>query len=474
MLTNFKSIKDSLEKREITVEKLVRNYLDQINHTKDLNVYINIYAEEALTKAHEIDEKIHSGQPLGKLAGMVLSIKDVLCYKDHPVTAGSKILKGFKSLFTATGIQRLLDEDAIIIGNVNCDEFAMGSSNENSCYGPTKNGYDPERIPGGSSGASAVSVQMDTCLVALGTDTGGSVRQPAAYCGVIGMKPSYGRISRYGLIAYASSFDQMGIISKDIYALSLVLSVAAGDDPRDGTSSILPVPDYHNFDKSSKSKKIAFFQECVSHPGLDAENKRLFLEKIEKLKSSGHTVESISFPLIEFLVPTYYILTTAEASSNLSRFDGVRYGHRTEKPTDINDLYKRTRDEGFGLEVKRRIMLGTFVLSSGYFDAYYTKAQKSRRLIKEEIEKIFSEYDFIVMPSTTGQPWKIGEMDKDPVAIYLADIFTVLANLCGIPAINVPYKIDKSKDNHYGFQVLAPYMEEKSLLSFINNYLFMA
>ena len=474
MLTNFKSIKASLEKGEITVEKLVQNYLDQINHTKDLNVYINIYAEEALTKAREIDEKTHSGQSVGKLAGMVLSIKDVLCYKDHPVTAGSKILKGFNSLFTATGIQRLLDEDAIIIGNVNCDEFAMGSSNENSCYGPTKNGYDPERIPGGSSGASAVSVQMDTCLVALGTDTGGSVRQPAAYCGVIGMKPSYGRISRYGLIAYASSFDQMGIISKDLFALSLVLSIAAGDDPKDGTSSTLPVQDYHNFDMSSESRKIAFFQECVSHPGLDAENKRLFLEKIEKLKSLGHTVESISFPLIDFLVPTYYILTTAEASSNLSRFDGVRYGHRTKNPSDINDLYKRTRDEGFGLEVKRRIVLGTFVLSSGYFDAYYTKAQKSRRLIKEEMEKIFSESDFIVMPSTTGQPWKIGEMDKDPVAIYLADIFTVLANLCGIPAINVPYYVDKLEDNHYGFQVLAPYMEEKSLLSFINNYLFMA
>lgn len=474
MFQSFRSIKDKLEKGEVSVEELVNNYLEKIDKTKDLNIYINVYDEEALAKARDLDNKMKSGQQVGKLAGMVISIKDVLCYKDHPVTAGSKILKGFKSLFTATGIQRLLDEDAIIIGNVNCDEFAMGSSNENSCYGPTKNGYDPERIPGGSSGASAVSVQMDTCLIALGTDTGGSVRQPAAYCGVIGMKPSYGRISRYGLIAYASSFDQMGIISKDLYALSLVLSIAAGDDPMDGTSSTLPTEAYHSFDPNNKAKRIAVFRECLEHPGLDAENKRLFLDKIEKLKSEGHTVDSVSFPLIEYLVPTYYILTTAEASSNLSRYDGVRYGHRTDNPKDINDLYKRTRDEGFGLEVKRRVMLGTFVLSSGYFDAYYTKAQKSRRLIKEELDRIFSEFDFVVMPCTTGRPWKIGAMDKDPVAIYLSDIFTVLANLCGIPAINVPYKYNELADNHYGFQVLAPYMEEKNLLSFINNYLYVA
>jgi len=471
---DFKSKQKKYLQGSLTITDEVHACLRAIADTRDYNIYVQVYTEEAISKAKELDRRIAKGQPVGKLAGMILSIKDVLCYAGHPVTAGSKILSGFKSMITATGIQKLLDEDAIIIGSVNCDEFAMGSSNENSIYGPTKNGFDKERIPGGSSGASAVSVQLDTCLVALGTDTGGSVRQPAAFCGVIGMKPSYGRISRYGLIAYASSFDQMGLLSKDLYALSLVLSVAAGSDPLDSTSSTLAVENYHDFEEQPQKKRIAYFTECIDHPSLNAQNKNLFISQIDSLKSLGHTVEKISFPLIDYLVPTYYVLTTAEASSNLSRYDGIRYGHRAPDSKDIHELYRRTRDEGFGLEVKRRIMLGTFVLSSGYYDAYYTKAQKARRLIKSQMEALWDKFDFIAMPCTTGKPWKIGTMDEDPVAVYLSDVFTVMANLCGIPAINLPYKGNEEDDKYYGFQVLAPYMQEKNLLSFINKSLFLA
>jgi len=456
------------------VEQVVSHYIDMARASADLNIYIEIYEEEALERARMLDRKLAKDKSsIGRLFGMVISIKDVLCYKGHKISAGSGILQGFESAFTATAVQRLLDEDAIILGRVNCDEFAMGSSNENSFYGPTRNGDDPSVIPGGSSGASAVSVQMDTCMVSLGSDTGGSVRQPASFCGVVGFKPSYGRISRYGLIAYASSFDQIGILSKAPYNIALVLSVIAGNDEYDSTASILPIEEYHNFEPV-RNYRIAYFQEAIDHPSLNDENRSMFHSFADRLSTAGHRVEGVSFELLEYLVPTYYILTTAEASSNLSRYDGVRYGHRAKNLQNIDELYTKSRGEGFGLEVKRRIMLGTFVLSEGYFDAYYRKAQAARQKIKAELESLLQEYDFLMMPCTTGSAWKIGEKLDDPVEVYLSDIYTVLANIAGVPAVCIPYKMEKSTKNNYGVQFLASYMAEKPLLSLINNILNLA
>ncbi len=471
---SYREVKKSLLEGTITYPDLVKAYLAKAREREELNVYIEIYTEEALVRAEELQKKLlEDRSAIGKLFGMVVSLKDVIAYKDHKLTAGSKILQGFTSLYDATAVERLLAEDAIIIGRVNCDEFAMGSSNENSYYGPTKNGADPERVPGGSSGASAVSVQIDSCMVSLGSDTGGSVRQPASFCGVIGFKPSYGRISRYGLIAYGSSFDQIGLISKDHEAIAEVLSVIAGKDEYDSTASLAPVEKYSDF-SSEKKYKIAYLQEAIDHPSVSDDNRRSFQSFIDDAKTEGHSVEAISFELLDYLVPTYYILTTAEASSNLSRYDGVRYGYRSEEAHDINELYKKSRGEGFGLEVKRRIMLGTFVLSEGYFDAYYRKAQAARRKIKAELDNIFSDYDFLILPCTTGPAWKIGSMDNDPVEVYLSDVFTVLANLTGVTAASIPFNQHKYGTDNYGLQILGPYMGEKNLLSFINIFIKLA
>lgn len=471
--STYTEIRDKIIKGDFSVAHIVEHYLKNIKANNDLNAFIEIYEDEALDRARSLDEKLASGKSeIGKLFGAVISIKDVLSYDGHHLSAGSKILQGYKAIYSATAIERLLQEDAIIIGRVNCDEFAMGSSNENSFYGPTKNGDNRSRVPGGSSGASAVSVQIDGCIASLGSDTGGSVRQPAAFCGVIGFKPSYGRISRHGLIAYGSSFDQIGILSKDHECIALILNCISGNDRYDSTSSSRPVDDYHNF-LQSKKHKIAYINEAVEHPSLSRDNKMLFDNLKAEFIDAGHTVEGVSFRLLEFLVPAYYILTTAEASSNLGRYDGIRYGHRADNVDNLEELYKETRGQGFGLEAKRRIMLGTFVLSEGYYDAYYKKAQAARRMIKSELEEIFSHYDFIMMPTTPGKSWEIGEKKDDPVEVYLSDMFTVLANLAGIPAITCPYKKHNNTEENYGIQLLAPYMEEKTLLSFINNILFL-
>jgi aspartyl-tRNA(Asn)/glutamyl-tRNA(Gln) amidotransferase subunit A len=441
--------------------------LSKIDEKEHLNVFLSVYAEESLLRATEIDQKIKNGTA-GKLAGLVVGLKDVLCYDQHPLQAGSKILTGFKSQFNATVVQRLLDEDAIIIGRQNCDEFAMGSSNENSAFGPVLNDIDNTRVPGGSSGGSAVAVMADMCQVSLGSDTGGSVRQPAAFCGVIGLKPTYSRISRHGLVAYGSSFDCIGIFSKCLEDNALVLEVIAGADEYDSTVSRNTVPTYSNeLSNTNKKFKVAYMRDTLESAALQPEIKRNIESKLQQLKSAGHTVEGIDFPLNEYVLPTYYILATAEASSNLSRFDGVRYGYRSPNTTDLQSLYKKTRAEGFGKEVQRRILLGTFVLSASYYDAYYTKAQKVRRLIRDQLKEVFANYDVIVMPTTPTTAFKLGEHSDNPVEMYLADLFSVQANVAGIPAISIPCGAD-SKGLPIGLQIMADDFEETKLFQLSN------
>ncbi|MBL7872251.1 MAG: Asp-tRNA(Asn)/Glu-tRNA(Gln) amidotransferase subunit GatA [Cyclobacteriaceae bacterium] len=444
----------------------VSAFLTNIDTKKHLNVFLSVYGQEALTRAAEVDSRIRS-KTAGKLAGLVIGLKDVLCFQDHPLQAGSKILDGFISQFNATAVQRLLDEDAIIIGRQNCDEFAMGSSNENSAFGPVLNDIDNTRVPGGSSGGSAVAVMADLCDVSIGSDTGGSVRQPAAFCGILGLKPTYSRISRYGLIAYGSSFDCIGIFGKKIEQIALVLEVMAGADEFDSTVSRKPVPSYTselNADPNKKYK-VAYIRETVDTEVLQPEIKKLIVEKIKQLKNAGHVVEPIEFPLTEYILPTYYILATAEASSNLSRYDGVRYGFRSKQVTDLESLYKKTRSEGFGKEVQRRILLGTFVLSASYYDAYYTKAQKVRRLIREKTKAIFSNYDFILSPTTPSTAFKLGSHTSNPLEMYLADLFSVQANVAGVPALSVPCGFD-NEGLPIGLQVTADDFEESKLFQF--------
>lgn len=464
--TSLQHIQSDLQSGKTSCTQLVDFYLSKIEASKELNIYVEVFAEEAKAKAKALDQKYKQDPTsVGRLYGMVLSIKDVICYQGHPVTAGSKILEGFVSQYTATALQRLIDEDVIIIGRVNCDQFAMGSSNENSCYGPTRNAADPAYVPGGSSGASAVSVQAETCLASLGSDTGGSVRQPAGFCGIVGMKPTYGRISRYGLLAYASSFDQIGTLTNNVTDAALLLEIMAGKDEYDSTSSSNVVADYSNQLSFNKKAKIAYFNSAFQNEQLDAQIKNESLALIEKLKGEGHTVDAVDFEYLDYIIPAYYVLTTAEASSNLSRYDGIRYGRRSPEATNLQEAYNKSRTEGFGEEVKRRIMLGTFVLSSGYYDAYYTKAQKVRRLIAERTSAIFQEYDFILMPTAPTVAWKIGEKMDDPVAVYLADIYTVQANMVGIPAIALP--LGKNKEGlPFGVQLMANKFEEEALLSF--------
>lgn len=439
--------------------------MTNIEKKKHLNVFLSVYDQEAREKALQVDHKIKN-RTAGKLAGLVVGLKDVLSYKDHPVQASSKILDGFICQFTATAVQRLLDEDAIVIGRQNCDEFAMGSSNENSAFGSVLNDLDNTRVPGGSSGGSAVAVMADLCDISIGSDTGGSVRQPAAFCGVIGLKPTYSRISRHGLIAYGSSFDCIGIFSKNLFDAALALEVMAGNDEFDSTVSTQQVPSYtQELTAPAKKYRVAYMRDTLESDALQPEIKQSIYKKIDLLKSAGHSVEAIDFPLNEFVLPTYYILATAEASSNLSRFDGVRYGHRSAASHDLNALYKKTRSEGFGKEVQRRIMLGTFVLSASYYDAYYTKAQKVRRIIRDQIKTIFADYDFIILPTTPTTAFKLGEHTNNPIEMYLADLYSVQANVAGVPAISIPCGED-DKGLPIGIQIMANDFEESKLFQF--------
>ena len=442
----------------------IQYYLDRIDNYHHLNAFVEVYAEEALAKAIELDNSRSLGKPIGKLHGVVIGIKDILCYKGHKVSASSAILKGFTATYNATVIERLLLEEAIIIGTLNCDEFAMGSSNENSIYGNVLNSLDDTRVPGGSSGGSAVAVQAGCCMVSLGSDTGGSVRQPADFCGIIGLKPTYGRISRYGLIAYASSFDQVGIFGLNIPDIALVLETIAGSDEFDSTSSTLLL---EKFDKNAPPEmklKIAYFKDALNHPALDKEIADTITSYLNELTEKGYEVSGVDFEYLDYIVPTYYVLTTAEASSNLSRFDGVKYGSRsTAASSDLTEFYMHNRSEKFGREVKRRIMLGTFVLSTGYYDAYFSQAQRVRRQLVNKTDLIFKDFDAIILPTVPSPAFKFGEKSDDPIEMYLADIYTVFANLVGIPAISIPL-FHHSNGMPFGLQVMANRFSELSLL----------
>ena len=472
---SFSSIKDyqiSLQNGQTTSVEAVLHYLKQIDNNLHLNAFLEVFRDEAMQRAAELDAALATGKMAGKLHGVIVAIKDVICYKGHKVSAASRILEGFTSVYNATAVQRLLDEGAIIIGRNNCDEFAMGSSNENSAWGNVVNARDNSRVPGGSSGGSAVAVQAGLCMISLGSDTGGSVRQPADFCGIIGLKPGYGRISRYGLIAYASSFDQIGIFSHSIGDAALALEVIAGADNFDSTVSTIPVPPYSLlFNESGDKKyKIAYFREALEHPGLDPEIAGAILGFINILKENGHTIEPVQFDFIDYVVPAYYILTTAEAFSNLSRFDGIKYGYAANSGfEDLTEFYKITRSKGFGKEVKRRIMLGTFVLSAGYYDAYFTKAQQVRNLLCETTSKIFSDFDVIISPTVPSPAFRVGDKSNDPIEMFLADIYTVFANLVGIPAISVPL-FTHSSGMPFGIQALVSQEEELSLLRISNMF----
>lgn len=454
---------------EVSCVQIVESYLENIQKNTHLNAFLEVFGTEALENAQQVDKKVQNKKQ-GKLAGLVVGLKDNISYQGHAVSASSKILDGYTAVYNATVVERLLAEDAIIIGRLNCDEFAMGASNENSAFGPVLNAQDNSRVPGGSSGGSAVAVQANLCRVALGSDTGGSIRQPSSFTGTFGMKPTYGKVSRWGLLAYASSFDQIGPVTSSVEDMAAVLEVIAGPDENDATVSERKVPTYlENLEPTSK-KRIAVIEDCLTADGLSTEIKSHVTEAIDALKADGNEVELVSFPYLDFMVPCYYVLTTAEASSNLSRYSGLLFGHRSEDAHDLESTFIQSRTEGFGPEVKRRIMAGTFVLSSDYYDAYYTKAQKVRRIIQAETEKILKDFDFILLPTTPTEAFKLGEKANDPIAMYLADIFTVQAPLAGIPAISLPTGTMQS-GMPFGLQLMANHHDEQDLLN-MSKYLF--
>jgi aspartyl-tRNA(Asn)/glutamyl-tRNA(Gln) amidotransferase subunit A len=466
LFSSLSEIQRELAAGTTSCRQLVEYYLDNIaQRNAELNVFLEVWADEAREQAALVDAKLADGTA-GRLAGMVIGLKDVLAYQGHSLQSSSRILDGFKSLFTGTAVARLLAEDAIFIGRQNCDEFAMGGSNENSAFGPVRNAQDPSRVPGGSSGGSAVAVQADMCLASIGSDTGGSVRQPAAFCGVIGLKPTYSRISRYGLVAFASSFDQIGPITHSVEDAARLLEVIAGPDGMDSTASQQPVPPYSALLEPASHYRIGYIKEAIDRPGLQPEVHDALENTLATLRNQGHVVEAVDFPYLDQMIPTYYILTTAEASSNLSRFDGVKYGYRAPDATDLESLYKKTRAQGFGPEVQRRIMLGTFVLSASYYDAYYTKAQRVRRLIKDKTDELLRQYDFLILPTTPTTAFKLGEK-QDPVSMYLADIFTVQASLSGVPAISIPAGQD-AEGMPIGLQIMSGAFREADLLAFAN------
>ena len=456
---SYAALRQALDSGQTTCRQQVEFYLHQISTHRQLNAFLETYPETALEQADAADIRLRAGTA-GRLAGMVVGLKDLLCYKNHPVQAGSRILEGFRSAFSATAVERLLQEDAIIIGRQNCDEFGMGSANEHSAFGPVLNPADPERVPGGSSGGSAAAVAAGLCHASLGTDTGGSVRQPAALCGVVGLKPTYGRVPRWGLLAYASSFDTIGPITRSVADAALLLEVMAGPDGLDSTAAT-DVPAFVSPKKENKILRIGFLQEGLDG-AVDDTIKKAFRAAIEKFRAAGHHVEPVQFKLLNYLLPTYYILTAAEVSSNLARYDGLRYGRRSENATSMEGLYKKSRTEGFGHEARKRILLGTFVLSADYYDAYYTKAQRVRRLIVQETEALLSRCDVLLMPTTPAPAGRIGEPQTDPLQEFLGDIFTVQANVTGLPALSVPAGISPG-GLPAGLQLLARKFDEKTL-----------
>jgi aspartyl-tRNA(Asn)/glutamyl-tRNA(Gln) amidotransferase subunit A len=464
-LISYSNFSDKIQRIKENKLSLVENidfFLNKIEENKHLNVFNFVFGDDAKKRAIEIEKKIKEEKHC-KLAGLVIAVKDVFSIKDKPTTCSSKILKNFEALYTATAVQKLIDEDAIIIGKTNCDEFAMGSSNENSAFGNVLNPIDNERVPGGSSGGSAAAVAANLCDASLGTDTGGSIRQPASFCGVYGMKPTYGRVSRYGLTAFASSFDSIGPFANNVENIAAILEVISGIDKKDSTSCEVAVPNFSQELKLNGTKpKVGIAKEYFSE-GLTPGIKSAADELINKLKKDNFEIINVELPHTDYTIATYYILTTAEASSNLARYDGARYGFRSDDSQTLINMYKSSRSEGFGEEVKRRIMLGTYVLSAGYYDAYYRKAQKVRRLIKNDFDKAFNEVDLILTPTAPTTAFKIGEKSSDPLEMYLSDIYTTSANLAGIPGINIP-AAKSSEGLPIGIQLLANQFDEASLL----------
>ncbi|QXD16791.1 aspartyl/glutamyl-tRNA amidotransferase subunit A [Rhodocaloribacter litoris] len=499
----YGAAREALARGETSCEALVSSFLEKIEAENDrLNVFISVDAEGARAQARALDARRARGEDL-PLAGMVVAVKDVICIRGQRVTCASRMLENFTSLYDATVIERLRAAGVLFIGKTNCDEFAMGSSNENSHFGPVRNPLDPDYVPGGSSGGSAAAVAAGMCHVALGSDTGGSIRQPAAFCGVMGLKPTYGRVSRYGLVAYASSFDCIGPFARDVDDLAAVLAVMAGQDPNDATSAPVPVPDYRAaLDGGVAGLRIGLPKEYFGE-GLDEGIRAAIEQQVARLETAGATVRDVSLPHTPYGIATYYILTTAEASSNLARYDGVRYGYRADEQAVrramkaerealeaalraaeeagddaaaaeararldaqeslLDRLYAQTRTEGFGSEVKRRIMLGTYVLSSGYYDAYYARAQRVRTLIRRDFERAFETVDVLLTPATPTPPFRLGEKLDDPLSMYLNDVYTVTANLAGIPGLVVPGG-RHPEGFPVGVQLLGPHFEEARLL----------
>ena len=453
-------LREGIISGRVKATELANGYFDRIEKLNPrLNVYLSLTKDRALEQAARVDAAAAKGDPMGPLAGVPVGIKDVLVMRGAPSTAGSKILKGYHPPYDATAVGKLEAAGAVLLGKLNCDEFAMGSSNENSAYGPVRNPVDPDRVTGGSSGGSAAAVAADLAVATLGTDTGGSIRQPASFCGVVGVLPTYGRVSRFGLIAFASSLDRIGPFAGNVRDAAMLLSIIAGHDPADATSSPAPVADYAaESDKGAAGLRIGVPAEYFGE-GLDPEVRQRIEQGIDALRASGCTIKPVSLPHTRYAIPTYYLVATAEASANLARFDGVRYGHRSPDSATLSGMYSHSRDEGFGAEVKRRIMLGTYALSAGYYDAYYLKAQKVRRILADEFVRAFADVDAIVTPTAPTPAFKIGEKSGDPLAMYLADIYTVTASLAGICGVNVPCGTSAT-GLPVGMQVLASHFRE--------------
>jgi aspartyl-tRNA(Asn)/glutamyl-tRNA(Gln) amidotransferase subunit A len=458
-----REIREKYDKKEVTVIDVVKCFLDRIkNEDEKIKAFITICEETALEKANEVQALFDKGEKLGPLAGIPIAVKDNMCMKGVKTTCGSKILENFISPYNATVINKLNNEHAIILGKLNMDEFAMGSSTENSAFFVTKNPYDLNKVPGGSSGGSAASVAANMATITLGSDTGGSIRQPASLCGVVGLKPTYGLVSRYGLVAFASSLDQIGPLSNNVSDNAIMLNTIAGHDDMDSTSAKLENKDYTKaLINDVKGLRIGIPKEYFAE-GIDKEVRIVIEKSIEKFKELGAVVEECTIPTTKYALPTYYIIACAEASSNLGRFDGIRYGYRTKQFDNLKDIYRNSRSEGFGSEVKRRIILGTYVLSSGYYDAYYKKAQKVRTLIKKEFQELFSKYDVILTPTSPIAAFDIGSKVKNPLEMYMADILTVPINIAGVPAISIP--CGKNKENMpIGLQLIGNYFNEEML-----------
>lgn len=454
---------DKLEKGEITSEEITRSYFKRIKEKdSEVKAYISTLEEEAIAKAREIDEARKSGKKVGRFAGIPIGIKDNMCITGTRTTCSSKMLENFVAPYNATVIEKLNNEGLVYLGKTNLDEFAMGSSTENSAFFTTKNPWDLSRVPGGSSGGSSAAVACDMAPWALGSDTGGSIRQPASLCGIIGLKPTYGLVSRFGLVAYASSLDQIGPFAKDVTDCAMLLNLIAGHDERDTTSMDLPVKDYtKSLVNDVKGMKIGIPKEYLGE-GVSEEVRNAILEVAKKYEELGATVEECSFDVGQYATAVYYVIADAEASSNLGRFDGIRYGYRSEKFENLKDIYRNSRSEGFGTEVKRRILLGTYVLSSGYYDAYYKKAQKVRTVIKNAYNELFEKYDLLLTPTSPTTAFKIGEKCNNPLEMYLADICTVPVNIAGLPGMSVPCKLD-SEGLPIGFQLIGKAFDEETI-----------